>query len=347
MLEEAIRLDPESFIPINAQLGEQIKRLIAQGTLEPGEQLPSVRDLAARLGVNRNTLGKVIEDLERQGYLRTRRGKGVYVVDHPPGETGADLGPFLAETLAAAQARGLDLQALIVALAARAQQGFGGAEAAPAQPAARVPLRRVSEAEQPRVLLVECNQPQLDQFRDDLLEALPVQVDTVLIDDLKRWLVHPDDPGGLRLADYRAAVTTFYHHQEVSSLLTRSGLRVAPVLAEVHPGTLRRLAALPPGTVVGVTCVNWSGAGNLRAALENAGLRQLQIIQGCTTVPQSLKAVFDRARVVLSSGIAAADLEAYREEHGLRNVDLWVEDRRLDPRGLAELAGELNLPLWD
>ncbi|MHB9144617.1 MAG: GntR family transcriptional regulator [Symbiobacteriia bacterium] len=364
MLDQLIRLDLNSFVPVTAQLAEQVRQLIRQGTLEPGWQLPSVRDLAASLGINRNTLAKAIEDLEREGYLRTHRGKGVYVVDQPPLDThGAGTAQFLDQTLRAAKAKGLGLEGLLISLLARAGGGSlsaeetdlaGGdsagadaieAEAELAATGVAAPTERAYPSKtRLRVLLVECNEPQLQQFTQDLCEALPVDVDAILIEDLKRRLL-PSSPAALQFGQYRAAVTTYYHYHEVSSLLAGPGLRLTPVLAEVRPATLRHLAGLPQGTVVGVACANWSGASNLRAALENAGLRHLQVIQGCTTVPQSLKTMFDRARVVVCSGIAAADLETYRREHGVGQVPIWLEDRRLDPRGLVELARELGLRL--
>jgi len=358
LLEELLKVDLGSFVPVTAQLGEQIKHLIARGALAPGEQLPSVRDLAARLGINRNTVAKLIEDLEREGFVRTHRGKGIYVADLPPvRRRGPDVSEFLEATLAQAEALGLGPQALAVALLARAQDapslasttpGFSAGEAAAAlevvAPPAPPPPGPVVRS-RPRLLLVECNQPQLDLFRSDVEDLLAVDVDAVLIDDLKRWRLRSTGANHLRPDLCRAAITTFHHTHEVTSLLAGSGLRLVPILSEVHPETLRRLAALPPGTVVGVACVNWPGAGGLRAALENAGLRQLQVIQASIAVQPSLKSMFERARVVVCSSRAFLELEAYAREHGHGRVELWVEDRRLDPGSLLDLARELSLPL--
>ncbi|MGE5590294.1 MAG: hypothetical protein ACM3ZA_06720, partial [Bacillota bacterium] len=196
-----------------------------------------------------------------------------------------------------------------------------------------------------RLLLLECNQPQLDLFRRDIEQLLAADVDAVLMEDVRQWRIRPEGPARLRPDLYRAAVTTFHHAHEATSLLAGTGLRVVPVLSEVHPGTLRRLAALPPGTVVGVACANWPGAGSLRAALENAGLRQLQVIQASTAVQPSLKSMFERAHVVVCSGRAFPELETYARDHGYGQVELWVEDRRLDAGALLDLARELSLPL--
>ena len=72
-------IDPKSGLPIYRQIMEQIRRAIAAGLLVPDDQLPSVRDLAAQLLVNPNTVARVYRDLERDGILETRRGQGTYV----------------------------------------------------------------------------------------------------------------------------------------------------------------------------------------------------------------------------------------------------------------------------
>lgn len=55
--------------------------LITSGKYERGERLPSVRELSVQLGVNYNTINKVYQDLERDGYIFTKRGRGTYVSD--------------------------------------------------------------------------------------------------------------------------------------------------------------------------------------------------------------------------------------------------------------------------
>jgi GntR family transcriptional regulator len=72
-------VDPKSGLPIYLQITEQLRRSVAAGLLLPGDQLPSVRELAARLLVNPNTVAKVYRDLERDGLLETRRGQGTFI----------------------------------------------------------------------------------------------------------------------------------------------------------------------------------------------------------------------------------------------------------------------------
>ena len=72
-------LDPRDATPIYAQLERGLRAAIAAGRLKPGEQLPTVRQLAVDLRVNANTVARVYSDLERSGVLETRRGVGSFV----------------------------------------------------------------------------------------------------------------------------------------------------------------------------------------------------------------------------------------------------------------------------
>src|SRR5256714_14396462 len=72
-------VDTRSPTPIYAQLDRAIRASIATGALQPGMQLPTVRQLAVDLAVNANTVARVYAQLERDGILETRRGVGTFV----------------------------------------------------------------------------------------------------------------------------------------------------------------------------------------------------------------------------------------------------------------------------
>ncbi len=74
-----IHVDIHSSVAVYLQIENQIQFAIASGRLKPGDQLPSVRECAERLGVNPNTVAKSYRDLEVMGLLYTRRGMGVFV----------------------------------------------------------------------------------------------------------------------------------------------------------------------------------------------------------------------------------------------------------------------------
>ncbi|MDF9407053.1 MAG: HTH-type transcriptional repressor YtrA [Pelotomaculum sp. PtaB.Bin013] len=72
-------LDLKSGIPIYIQLKEKIKLAVATGKYPPGAQLPTVRQMAVDLRINANTVARVYSELESEGFLATRQGKGTFV----------------------------------------------------------------------------------------------------------------------------------------------------------------------------------------------------------------------------------------------------------------------------
>lgn len=61
------------------QMMDQIKYYVAGGTLRPGDQIPSIRELAAALAVNPTTVVKAYSELEREGVIEKRHGKGAFI----------------------------------------------------------------------------------------------------------------------------------------------------------------------------------------------------------------------------------------------------------------------------
>lgn len=80
-----IRLDPASPVALYLQIADEIRRLVALGALKPGDRLPTVRELAARTRVNRNTSARAIQQLESEGVVRTRVGQGTFIADGADG----------------------------------------------------------------------------------------------------------------------------------------------------------------------------------------------------------------------------------------------------------------------
>ena len=121
-------LHPGSGVPIYRQLVEQVRRLVAGGQLQPGVELPSVRELAVTHAVNPMTVSKAYSLLEAEGVLERRRGKAMTVAAGGSAQASLaqrqkQLAPQLREVVAAA--RQLDLtQAELVALV-RQQWGQG------------------------------------------------------------------------------------------------------------------------------------------------------------------------------------------------------------------------------
>jgi GntR family transcriptional regulator len=117
------RVDSRDATPLHAQLERGIRVAIAAGRLKPGDQLPTVRQLAVALRINANTVARVYVHLERMGTLETRRGVGTFVAeagDHPRNQEArdAELRAIATRALADASAHGFTATELRRALQA-------------------------------------------------------------------------------------------------------------------------------------------------------------------------------------------------------------------------------------
>ncbi|HEV3152428.1 MAG TPA: GntR family transcriptional regulator [Candidatus Baltobacteraceae bacterium] len=109
-----LTVDPRSGVPIYLQIIEQVKRSVALGVLAPGEQLPTVKQLALDLTVNPNTVAKAYRELERDEIIETSPGRGSFVRANGTAATAhAAASDVTAEALIAAvrEARSIGLNA--------------------------------------------------------------------------------------------------------------------------------------------------------------------------------------------------------------------------------------------
>jgi GntR family transcriptional regulator len=73
-----------SGVPIYLQIRDQFRHAIGKGLLRPGEQLPTMRQLAVQLKVDLNTVRHAYDELVRSGVIVVQRARGTYVADTPP-----------------------------------------------------------------------------------------------------------------------------------------------------------------------------------------------------------------------------------------------------------------------
>jgi GntR family transcriptional regulator len=127
MIQVAVlSIDSNDPTPIYAQIERALRAGIATGRLQPGDQLPTVRQLAVDLRVNANTVARVYAELERAAVIETRRGVGSFISAtpaqaRPPREHERRLRAFATRVLADADTAGFALDEVIAAL--RAHKG--------------------------------------------------------------------------------------------------------------------------------------------------------------------------------------------------------------------------------
>ncbi len=79
-----LNIQPGNGTPIYVQIMEQLKHAMALGVFAPGEPIPTIREMALQAKVNPNTVAKAVRELEREGFLITRVGKGSFVNTEAP-----------------------------------------------------------------------------------------------------------------------------------------------------------------------------------------------------------------------------------------------------------------------
>ncbi|HEX4991998.1 MAG TPA: GntR family transcriptional regulator [Rubrobacteraceae bacterium] len=309
-----LQINLKSHVPVHVQLEEQIKHLILTGSFEVGDRLPSIRALAGFLRVNRNTVARVISDLEREGFVESRRGSGVYVVKPPVDEVETRRQEVLERVMDLAAAQGVSVEELGNALLARAG----------VRPQEKVPI-----------IFVECTGAELEQLSAELEEQLPVEVEPVLLEDLPARLSGEESP------PWRMAVTTFFHVHEVQNMVEPYGIETVALLAEANIESLRRLTELPAGTPVGV--VGWGPTcmENTSRSLEGAGLDHLDF-RSVYIDQSSTEEVLDTLEGVQAVACATITAKKLRELGVPEDLEIIAEDPTLDKGGIEMLGRMLR-----
>src|ERR1700693_4822836 len=111
------KLDPRSGVPVYRQIIDQVLGGISAGGLKPGDQLPTVRQLAVDLAINPNTVVRAYRELEIRGVLATQQGTGTFITDKQPEKNDLErqrrVTQLVGELLAKAGAEGISMQELI------------------------------------------------------------------------------------------------------------------------------------------------------------------------------------------------------------------------------------------
>ncbi len=241
-------------VPLGTQLFWQLRYAIATGQYAPGERLPTVREMAAALRVNANTIRGVYARLQDEGWVLARRKVGTVVADPLPRAADVTLELILDRAFEQAATSGIPADEVAAAAFARAAQR------------AAVGARRL--------LFVECGNRELQPFVDQLEAALGdavESIDATTIDDL---------PDRLLADDVDAVVTTAYHAEEVRPLASHLPV-VSLMLAPDYLDAISELAHLPAGTRVGVAYPCSTPRGNVARTVRRLG-PALEVVEADT-----------------------------------------------------------------
>jgi GntR family transcriptional regulator len=269
-----VSINRESPIPLHDQLVTQISLLIAAGVLAPGQRLPSVRDLAGRLDVHRNTVMAVYNTLESYGVVTIKAGSGVRVLE--PKVPGAADG----------WRAGVALRHLASHFITEArEQGYSEAAIREAfeLALAPAPLRRI--------VVVDPHADFHALYRHELGAVFNFPIETKTLDEVRA-------EGADALED-AALLTSMYHLAPLRDVVG-SDRRVVVFSVDAGESVLSRVRALPTGQTVGLVTVSET---LLRMAKEIlAGLRgeDLLLLEADPTDAERLKSVLKLSDLVVA-----------------------------------------------
>jgi DNA-binding transcriptional regulator YhcF (GntR family) len=317
-----IKLDRNNRLPVHAQLKAQLTYLIQSGQLKAGIQLPTVRQLAGYLRVNRNTAAKVFAEMQREGHITCEPGRGSFVApksiqSKSKVERMQKLLTVVDGAIDRASRLGFSAEELFLTLYARTQ-------ATPAEAGFSRPVA---------ALFTECSRGQLDLWTSEIRRDLSIPVDSMLVEEFKDTV--QKTPGALKR--YDIVITTFYHIREVTALLSGTEIETVALMVDTSLETLMRLTSLPEGTTVGVACADRTGAENMRLSIQRAGLSHLRVVLGCGDEKGNLEKMLAKAAVVVCSSL----IEESVRKLAAKDTEILVDHNRLDRSGIEMLRARL------
>ena len=126
--QRVFRLDSSTGVPFYRQIIDQVLLAVGDGRLKPGEQLPTVRQLAVDLSVNLNTIAKAYREMEIRGIVQTQQGTGTFVAARSGAksrEKRKALQDLVDRLLANAEALGVPMEDVVEALVERVEKTRG------------------------------------------------------------------------------------------------------------------------------------------------------------------------------------------------------------------------------
>jgi len=274
---------------------EALRDRILRGAHPPGGPLPPVRTLAAELGASPSTVGRAIQELARQGWLRVTNRRGTVVSrELPAGETGE-------------RALGAAVRRLAVRwrLAGGDRDSFGKLVGQVADEVFRPA---------PRLLFLECNPVDVRRGLEQLQRDIPVGLEPLLLEEARA------DPA--RLGGAHALFTPYFHLAEVRGLAP-AGVQVVPLNFVPSEEAMRTLVEVPADALVGVVAVDARSRRRLEAIVRQ--FSPAAVRGALLDDPQAVARLVDAADLVLATNAARLPEPLLRRVRRLLRIGWTME----------------------
>lgn len=226
-MDSIYKINPELDVPIYQQLVDTIRTAIKQGVLASGQQLPTVQEMTAALGVARGTVKRAYDELERADLLEKVQGRGTFVRYQP-----ANSGSRKEQAMAAIDAMLDQLEDM-------------GLSAAEINIFLNLKLRERAEQEaHVKIAVVECNPENLSQMSEQLRHISGVDLYSYSLDTIRQYPYNLSE-------DFDLIVTTSSHAEYLESVLPVKK-RIARIALRPSARYLSHVIKLRSGETVGI-----------------------------------------------------------------------------------------------
>lgn len=303
-----IVVQKSSPLGLREQIKRQIRMLIESSALQPGQALPSARDLSAILQVNRNTITQAYKELASEGILDIRVGSGTFVKKNLAVKSKTALDELFDQVIENAK-----------------QVGFRTDEIAEHF------LNRLSvlTATHPtrKVVVVDCNDEVIQYLCHKIEEECGAPTQGVLIQELEM-----DPTAAVTLLEgSHLVVCGLNHMQELERAVPSLSVEVVGVLLQVDAKVINRLARLPPETTVGYVCANQRSTETLYNSAYFSGGRELRRILAGYDNSKKLKQLLQECDVIFVTHFIFERLQKLvRPHHKLIRVNISVDSSSMD-----------------
>lgn len=232
--------------PLSVHLRNLILRRIWLEEYPVGQLLPSIRELAAELGVNRNTVRKVYEELRSEGHILTIHGKGSYVVKRTElSSSFPERNTLLKQIdglIANAKGAGVDRWELARNI--------------------NTSINKHYNSQILKVGFIECNKRDTFELSRELSDSISMPVEPIQLNELV------NDPD--KYLSYNLLITTFFHIQEAEEIhqTIKGDAKIIAIQINPVPEVLLEIARLRPGTTVALVSSNQRTNRGLRNIIQ-------------------------------------------------------------------------------
>jgi DNA-binding transcriptional regulator YhcF (GntR family) len=325
-----VALDPGSAVPLYLQLKHHILHLISAGHWQPGAPIPSVRQMAAEVGLATATVQRAYGELQAQAILVGQLGRGVFVADLGPGPP--DLAGERSTVLRSLLARSVGHACAL---------GFSGDEIA-ATVRALLDSDGAALLATPTVVFVGSGAEVTEKYGGLLREALAgldVRVETILLPDLERQTGPLLD----QLEPIRCVVSLVGFFPDVRRLVVHRGPPLFGLVVELTEDTQQALVELPTDETIGVVAEERYLTSAMTLVRQYRGAED-RILKANARSRAAVGRVVDGCRIILHTLGSRQVLES-RARPGTTLIELRFRPNAASLARLrALLASEPNLP---